>query len=105
MKTIAAKQLTSYLKQHPQALLVDLRSPQSYAAGHVRGAVNIPYEDGQIREESLLRGRELVFYCQRGGSAMAAARDFWEKGWDTTAVIGGYEDISRLTEIVSAYKI
>ena len=105
MKTIAARQLTSYLKQHPQAQLIDLRSSHAYAASHVRGALNIPYEDGLIREDLLNRGRELVFYCQRGGSAMAAARDLGGKGWDTTAVIGGYEDISRLTEIVSAYKI
>ena len=105
MKTIGASRLFQYLREHPQAILVDLRSPQAYKKGHVRGAQNIPYE---ILGEYLSRfsiGQELVFYCQRGGSAMAASRRLGEMGWDTTAVVGGYEDISRLTETVSGDKI
>ncbi|MBR6527753.1 MAG: rhodanese-like domain-containing protein [Lachnospiraceae bacterium] len=105
MKTIAASRLFQYLREHPQAILVDLRSPQAYKKGHVRGAQNIPYE---ILEENLshFSSRQvLVFYCQRGGSAMAASRRLGEMGWDTTAVVGGYEDISRLTETVSGDKI
>ena len=44
MKTIAASRLFQYLREHPQAILVDLRSPQAYKKGHMRGAQNIPYE-------------------------------------------------------------
>ena len=105
MKTIAASRLFQYLREHPQAILVDLRSPQAYKKGHMRGAQNIPYEIlGENFSRFTIR-QELVFYCQRGGSAMAAARWLGEMGWDTTAVVGGYEDISRLTETVSGDKI
>lgn len=105
MKTIAARQLSLYLREHPGAMLVDLRSRQAYGAGHVRGAVNLPYEWLDRYKKRLPREREVIFYCERGGSAMAAARQLGEIGWDTTAVIGGYEDISRLTETVSGFNI
>ncbi len=105
MKTIAVKQLSSYLRSHPRALVVDLRSRQAYMLGHVRGAVNIPYETLDVVRKQLPLGREVIFYCQRGGSAMAAARQLSEAGWETTAVIGGYEDISRLTETASGDRI
>ena len=105
MKTIAASQLSSYLRQHPRAMLIDLRSPQAYSMDHVRGAKNIPYGALDGMRNRLTKDREWIFYCERGGSAMAAARALGEAGWQTAAVIGAYEDISRLTEVVSGYKI
>ncbi len=105
MKTIAARQLFSYLREHPQAMLIDLRPRQAYLTGHVRGAVNIPYGSLGISSKGLDQGRELVFYCERGGSAMAAARQLGEEGWKTIAVIGAYEDISRLTETARGSKL
>jgi hypothetical protein len=36
---------------------------------------------------------------------MSAAREWAEKGWKTAAVIGTYEEIQRLTEIVTSYNI
>ena len=105
MKTIAARQLSFYLREHPQAVLIDLRSRQAYMAGHVRGAVHIPYGSLETSNRYLSKDAELIFYCERGGSAMAAARQLGESGWDTIAIIGTYEDISRLTETESGYRI
>jgi len=105
MKTIAARQLSLYLRGRPLALLIDLRSVQAYRAGHVRGAVSIPYGELEQHRINLPKERELIFYCERGGSAMAAARRMEAAGWQTTAVIGAYDDISRLTETMSGDKI
>ena len=74
MKTIAARQIPSYLREHPRALLVDLRSRQAYLTEHVRGAVHIPYGALAASKNRLPWNVELIFYCERGGSAMAAAR-------------------------------
>ena len=105
MKTVAGKQLGQYLREHPQALLIDLRPRQAYAAGHIRGAINIPYRSLAAVKRRLPVEAELIFYCERGGSAMAAARQLEDSGWDTAVIIGTYEDISRLTETESGYKI
>lgn len=105
METLAGKQLMQYLREHPRALLVDLRPRQAYVAGHIRGAVNIPYGSLAAVKRRLPVDAEVIFYCERGGSAMAAARQLEESGWQTMAIIGAYEDISRLTETESGYRI
>ena len=105
MKTISPKQLKMYLREHPSSLLIDLRPRQAYLAGHVRGARHILYEELEETIASCSRQQELIFYCERGGSAMAAARQLEQQGWQTVAIIGGYADICRLTEVATGDKI
>ena len=105
MQTLAGKDLDRYRQGHPRAMLIDLRPRQAFRASHIRGAVNIPYPSLEKAAGRLPADTELIFYCERGGSAMAAARRMEEKGFQTAAVIGAYEDISRLTEIVSGFNI
>lgn len=58
------------------ALLLDVRTPEEYAGGHVSGALNIPVQTlGQRLGEVGPKEREVVVYCQMGGrSARAAAQ-------------------------------
>ncbi len=105
MDTLAGKDLHRYMRGHPRALLIDLRSRREYGISHIRGAVNVPYSSLEKVIERLPAGRELVFYCERGGSAMAAARDLSEAGFQTIAVIGAYDEICALTETVSGFNI
>ena len=44
-------------------LVVDVRSPTEYSAGHVPGAVNIPAPTVSRRLEELRRADDLVLYC------------------------------------------
>lgn len=105
MKTLAGRDLKQYLQDNPGALIIDLRSRQAFAASHIRGAVNVPYASLERVKNSFPEAAELIFYCERGGSAMAAARRLSDEGRKTVAVIGAYRDISRLTETVSGFKI
>lgn len=105
MQALAGNNLNHYLQVHPDAMLVDLRSRQEFRHSHVRGAVNVPYETLDRAGRRFPYGKELIFYCERGGSAMSAAREWSEKGWKTAAVVGTYEEIERLTEIVTGYNI
>ena len=105
METLAGKDLKRYRREHPQAILIDLRPRQAFLASHVRGAVNVPYASlGRVKGR-LPRDTNLIFYCERGGSAMAAARQLSDEGFRAAAVIGAYEDICRLTEVVSGFNI
>lgn len=105
MKTLAGKDLKQYLRDHPESMLIDLRSRQAFRTSHIRGAVNVPYASLDGIKKRLQKDTELIFYCERGGSAMAAASHLSQEGWKTMAVIGAYEDISRLTETVSGFNI
>ena len=44
IETISAKMLDYYVDR-PDTLIIDLREPESYRKSHIRGAVNIPYEE------------------------------------------------------------
>jgi phage shock protein E len=56
------------------ALLLDVRTPEEFASGHVRGAVNIPVQELAGRMHELgSTGRDIVVYCRSGGRSATAA--------------------------------
>ena len=54
--------------------ILDVRTPAEYAAGHVRGATNIPFNEVGTRVSELgsLRDRPLIVYCGHGPRAWMA---------------------------------
>lgn len=91
VETISAKMLDYYVGRS-DAVIIDLRKEENYRAGHVRGAVNIPYEWLEETGEppGIDRGKILVLYCDRGGASLMAAKQLARKGWQTRSVIGGF---------------
>lgn len=57
-------------------LLLDVRTPEEFAAGHVPGAVNVPVRELEARLAELRpwQGREVIAYCQSGRRAGHALR-------------------------------
>src|SRR5262245_53275592 len=56
------------------ARLLDVRSPQEYAGGHLPGAVNIPVQEIDRRlAEVGPRDGELILYCRSGHRSGRAA--------------------------------
>ena len=88
IETISARMLDYYVGRS-DALIIDLRDEAAYAESHVRGAISIPYEELENRNDLPLN-KILVFYCDRGGASMAAAREFVRRGYRTRSVIGGF---------------
>lgn len=54
-------------------LLVDVRQPGEYEAGHIAGSVLLPLPELENRLSELPSNRELIFYCRSGSRSMAAA--------------------------------
>ncbi len=53
------------------AVVVDLRPPEEYAAGHVAGAISIPLSELEARLAELPEELEIVAYCRGPYCAMA----------------------------------
>jgi rhodanese-related sulfurtransferase len=71
------------------ALLLDVRTPAEYAAGHVDGAVNIPVQVlGQRLGDVGAKDRPVVVYCQSGGRSARAAAELRQAGY-TAHDLGG----------------
>lgn len=88
VETISAKMLDYYVDRQ-DAVIIDLRDEEEFLAGHVRGAVNVPY--GEMEEKrDFPQGKILVLYCERGGASLKAAKLLARKGYETRSVIGGF---------------
>jgi rhodanese-related sulfurtransferase len=56
------------------AMLLDVRTPEEFAAGHIEGATNIPVQELGARLAEVPKHQPVVVYCASGGrSARAAA--------------------------------
>ena len=70
--------------QQEGALVVDVRRPDEWVAGHAAGAVHIPVDDFLgVAEDQLPRDRDLLFICAAGvrsglAAEMASALGFEE---------------------------
>lgn len=67
----------------PSLIVLDVRTPEEYAAGHVPGAVNIPYTHlpARISELTGAGEKDIVVYCVTGVRAERAASRFRENGY------------------------
>lgn len=79
------------------ALVVDARDPEDYAEGHIRGAINLPYDlvvsDPALVETLDTAGRPVVTYCGGGGCevSVGVAEELSLAGFERVAVyVGGF---------------
>jgi NADPH-dependent 2,4-dienoyl-CoA reductase/sulfur reductase-like enzyme/rhodanese-related sulfurtransferase len=71
--------------------LLDVRTSQEFAAGHLPKAVNIPVDDLRTRYGELPRDQEIAVYCQVGQRGYLATRILRQEGFDAANVGGGYK--------------
>lgn len=100
IKTIGMEEYRKLVESPGTALIVDVREPQEYAAGHVPGAINIPRGvlEFQIWKQvgfptSTELDRPVILQCQSGNRASLAAQSLEELGFTrTTAVVMSLDD-------------
>ena len=72
------------------ALLVDVREPNEWQAGHIAGATHIPLGTIASRADTLPKDREILLICRTGNrSAMAQERLAQAGLTNSTNVAGG----------------
>ena len=80
---------------HAGALVVDVRSADEFASGHIEGALNIPHDQiaKRMGELGSDRARKIVLYCRSGKRAGVARDELVASGFTAVANAGGYEDL------------
>lgn len=72
--------------------LVDVRTPEEYAEGHIAGAKNINVYDSDFIDtafKSLDKSKPVAVYCRSGKRSAEAAHKLSEKGYNVTNLNGG----------------
>ena len=76
------------------AFLLDVRSPEEYASGHLQGAWNIPHD--QIEAEIAVavpdKSAQIILYCRSGRRANTALEAMRAMGYENVTNFGGLED-------------
>lgn len=84
---VSQQALLDMQAQGTPMLLLDVRTPEEFAAGHIAGAVNIPYDQVASRLEEIPKDKEVVLYCKSGRRSGMAAE---------TLAVNGYTKLGHL---------
>lgn len=71
------------------ALVLDVREPAEYEAGHVPNAKLVPLGELSARSAELPRNRRLHLICASGHRSAAGAELLTRAGFDAVSVAGG----------------
>lgn len=71
-------------------IVVDVRTPEEYGAGHVKGAVNIPYDIIASKLPAADKAARIVLYCRSGRRSGIAAATLLGLGFSDVADMGPF---------------
>ena len=87
---LSPEDLSNRLEQKPdELLLLDVRTEEEFAAGHIEGSLNLPLHELQARFENLPKDRDIVTICAVGMRSANAALFLKDKGYDAFNLEGG----------------
>ena len=101
-------QFEAMLADDASAQLVDVRTPEEYAEGHLRGAINIDWyaDDFMTKAEALLlKDRPVLVYCRSGRRSASASAKLEEAGFKVYNLLGGYLGWTDAGKPVSTYGV
>ena len=64
-----------------QLFVLDVRTPDEFASGHVPGAVNVPHDQVAAHLGMIPRDKDVVMYCRSGRRVMRAAEALAANGY------------------------
>lgn len=81
------------MEERPGCLIVDVRRPDEFAAGHIRGAVNVPNEGiaDEMPAELPDKDQVLLIYCRTGNRSKEASKKLSEMGYTNIYEFGGID--------------
>ena len=81
--------VSRYVKAQADHLLIDVRTPQEFASGHIDGAINIPLDQIGRRLSEIPKDRQVVLYCRSGNRSNQAAGLLKSAGYNNILDLGG----------------
>jgi thioredoxin 1 len=88
---LSVKEFNSQTDAGKQTLILDVRTPEEYKSGYIRGAVNIDYraDDFEKQVAKLDKSKTYLVYCLSGGRSGEAATYMREQGFKQVQELKG----------------
>jgi rhodanese-related sulfurtransferase len=79
------------LMNHQHAVVIDLRSYETYQSGHVVGAISMPVDelDSKLKKFTKNHKKPIVLVCATGQVSQKSIAKFIEQGFTNTLYISG----------------
>lgn len=93
LEAVSAMDLVEHIR-NGDTLLLDVRPPEEFSAGHLAGAVNVPLPELNAFLEDLPTDREVVTYCRGPYCVLAydAVARMRDAGYQARRLEGGYPE-------------
>ena len=97
-KTIQPIEICAYIKEHPDAVLLDVRTKEEFEGkaepdfGSLKNAVNIPIQEFDTKLSSInsLKNKEIIVYCSHSHRSPQASYILTQNGFtNVTNMAGG----------------
>lgn len=93
--TVQAISPAAYQQQFAETgtehMLIDVRTPEEFASGHIEGAVNIPVDALAGRLSEVPTGQPVVVYCRSGSRSATASKILADAGYSSIYDLGGLQ--------------
>lgn len=91
--SLPMSEAASQLQADPSIVLLDVRTPDEFAEGHIPSAVNLDYRSIMSGIDEIASPNDKIFvYCRSGHRSLIAARYLEEIGFTQVTNIGGILD-------------
>lgn len=83
--------IESYIKDYEKSnhILIDVRSPNEFKAGHLPKAKNIPLGDLNNKLESIPKDKPVILVCWSGSRSASATRSLLKAGYENVLNLKG----------------
>ena len=80
-----------------QSLWIDVRTVEEYNAGHLEGAINIPYDEIEQKIEAVSadKNTDIQLYCRSGRRSGIALETLRGLGYSKVTNAGAYEQLKQ----------
>ena len=91
---ITPAEAKALMDSEPDSVILDVRTPAEFAAGHIAGAILIPDDEIGEKAESILTDKEqlILVYCRSGRRSKNAANELAALGYTNIKEFGGIMD-------------
>lgn len=89
-----------------KTVLIDVRTPDEYSAGHLSGAINIDYLQisRRIEASGVKKDDEVILYCRSGRRSGIALESLKGLGFKRVANYGSMEEAAKKLQQASSRK-
>ena len=93
-RKIAAEEAKARIDSGDPVVIVDVRTPEEFVAGHISGAINVPNEGilDEMPVELNDLNAEILLYCRSGRRSSEAAHKLLAMGYTAVYDFGGIID-------------